>query len=133
MHAYFQGDGKTWGRLECSKQGDAEPFERIEGTLHTVKLANGRQEYAFSDHYQTGPRERAKGRVSKEQVLRTLWRAAGTMSQQQMGAELGCTPKAAGNHLRALQDEGLAQAVQRGQYAVTEQGAEVAGQGEHVA
>jgi AAA domain len=67
MHAYFHGDGKTYGMLDCTKLKDGDPFGTISRPLYKMDLGKGASSLAFSDAHKTGNREK-KPRVSWQDI-----------------------------------------------------------------
>lgn len=106
MHAYLNGDGKAYGVLACTKQKDAEPFEPVRRTLHTVSLEKGATSLSFADEYKTVQRDQTRRRVPWAEVRTLLADSPIPMTPKLVADTLNWDRKAAGQQLRNAEERG---------------------------
>jgi hypothetical protein len=110
MQAYFHGDGKTYGALQCMKQKDGEPFQPIRRTLFRAASS-----LAFADDHATGPRAESK-RVSWPEVRAQLATASAPMTPAMVARVLNCDRKAVQAHLLRAFERGEVERDEAGGY-----------------
>lgn len=117
MHAYLNGDGKTYGVLECTKQKDGDLFQPIRRSLHKMNLGKGETSLSFADDHKTGQRMKQR-RVSWDEVQALLLREGTPMTPATVAAHLDWDRKAAQTMLIRAVQQGNAYQPEKGMYAL---------------